>query len=186
MGVGKDEGYKQIKEGLGSLHGTKFVIRKSFADPLKISAARALGYQGNEDGCLDLCNRLKKSGNIDVWADGINPMTITGREFLQFYGTEAHRDIFGYGFWVDASLPLDFKHDGKIIIFTDVRFTNEAQRIIDCGGEIWEIVRGDGKTSNHSSEKRLPASLIDRRILNNGTLEEYQSELLTYLEGRSV
>ena len=32
---------------------------------------------------------------------------MTFREFLQRYGTEAHRDVFGKDFWLEYTLPAN-------------------------------------------------------------------------------
>lgn len=85
--------------------------RQGFADKLKISAAHTLGVFENE---VEFCNKLKgdyERGFIEVHmatkGDGPNAVVskVTGREFLQYYGTEAHRDVFGSDFWVDSLLP---------------------------------------------------------------------------------
>lgn len=87
------------------------VARHGFADKLKESAAHALGIFEDE---IAFCNKLKgdyERGTVQVRmasvAAGPNFLvkSITGREFLQYYGTESHRDVFGSNFWVDALLP---------------------------------------------------------------------------------
>jgi len=40
--------------------------------------------------------------------------SITGRQALQRYGTEGHRDVFGEDFWVDALLPVDSYTEGTV------------------------------------------------------------------------
>lgn len=167
--------------------------RDAFADRLKVSAAHALGVMDQE---IDFCNALKQHGseiNIEITGDydhhGYWHAQISGREYLQWYGTEAHREVFDTDFWVDAVLPNpDLPSCGRedpfdILVITDVRFANEAARVKECGGEVWEIVRtGHGDEDKHASEQGLPPELIDRRIYNESTLEAFKNEVITLAE----
>lgn len=169
--------------------------REAFARRLKESAAHALGVFSDE---VDFCENLKKDGaTVQVrWTTaGAGPNAVikqvTGREYLQYYGTEAHRDVFGSDFWVDAVLPKvvntnewkwelwrgNFLADGEpaeVCVITDVRFPNEAERIKELGGDVWKITRDGAGAGNHASEQELSEDLIDVVIENNGTLEELQ------------
>lgn len=58
-------------------------------------------------------------------------------------------------------------------VITDVRFPNEAERILSCGGEVWLVdadVRQGPNKDGHASEVRLPDEMITRTIDNNGDL----------------
>lgn len=164
------------------------VRRDAFADRLKVSAARALGYPDpDSEKCIALCNALKVNGEIIVFVEGDTAeerdhWVITGREYLQLYGTEAHRDVFDQDFWVNQ--VLDHYRKGELLVVTDVRFPNEAEAILAAGGTIWEIVRPNAAKiaeSGHASETRLPDDLIDLTIVNDGTLEEFREEVLDAL-----
>jgi hypothetical protein len=171
------------------------VIRAAFADKLKESAAACFGIPA--DRAVAWCDWLKHDVFIDVreapdaaaarrGGEGVVRETITGREFLQRYGTEAHRDIFGVDFWVDALLvrrearPDDF---GKLLVISDVRFENEARAIHNVGGEVWEVVRDDNPDvlaqdlAAHASESGIPDYLIHRTILNNGDLDHLERKV---------
>ena len=108
--------------------------------------------------------------------------TITGRQYLQNIGTEA-RKVFGADFWVDQVLPteglshfsaldwLDERYDTDCVAFTDLRFENEAERVLGIeGGEVWEVIRPGTKSDGHDSEQVLPRHLITRQIDNSGDL----------------
>lgn len=185
-GSGKDAAFGFIKDVLKD----KDVQRDAFADRLKVSAARALGVTGDTDECLRDMNWLKKEGYIGVFDEAGNLIGgITGREYLQYYGTEAHRDVFGTDFWVEAVLDHNAQHPyyGRepfdVLVITDVRFDNEAQAIRDCGGEVWRIERETQiNESAHASEAGLPDDLIDRTIINDGTLEEFKAKVESFLD----
>jgi hypothetical protein len=169
------------------------VEKHSFAAKLKISAARALGFPGDDAACIAFCDELKSGMYIDVMRrdrEGLDEreVRLPGRQFLQLYGTEAHRGVFGSDFWVEALLaPLDARvrefSDPSIVVITDARFPNEAEAIRARGGEIWEVVREDnpdaltGGLEAHVSEVGLPETLIDRTIVNDGDLAALEREV---------
>jgi len=162
------------------------VRRDAFADRLKMSAAHALGVFEEE---IDFCNALKEEGWIEVKLPAFGGIEgeeftverFTGREYLQWYGTEAHREVFADDFWIDLVVPQQgFERASvDVLVITDVRFPNEARRIKDVGGSVWHIVRADQDEGDaHASEQVLPVELIDKRIHNDGTLEEFKIEVV--------
>lgn len=182
--------------------------KRAFATPLKVSAAHALGVFDNE---IEFCNELKQEGSwiqVRHTTPHSGPNTplqkLTGREYLQYYGTEAHREVFGYNFWVDALLPADSAYPGEepwrknftweaedqscggwadVCVVTDVRFDNEAQRINDLGGEVWEILRDTKGSSSHASETPLMGEYIDMTIDNNSTIDQLKESVFSAMSG---
>lgn len=147
-------------------------VRQGFADALKVSACRALGIAGSDPELIEFCNWLKTEGSVLVFDKlGQTKSRQTGRSFLQCYGTEAHREVFGDDFWLDAVLP-EGREDFDVLVIPDVRFENEARRIIDRGGEVWRIERPDlSANDTHASELPLPPELVSATIVNDGTLD---------------
>lgn len=113
-----------------------------------------------------------------------SPMkSMTFREFLKFYGTESHRDIFGFDFWLDQVLPQPGKnhqgwttqkqfhqkqfHHNKRIVVTDVRFENEAKRIVDLVGYVVRVSRPGVGGEEHRSE--IIGFPVDYELENDGT-----------------
>lgn len=171
--AGKDSTYLAIK----AVEAEAEVIRVSFADKLKEVAAEILGKKDEPVARMD---ELKERHTVRVHHDSY-PMTpeymLTGREFLQNFGV-ACRNHFGQEFWVNQALPVfpvleDLYPGTDIICVTDVRFINEAHRISQLGGEIWELRRpGLDESDAHITEQSLPESDIDLIVSNNGTLED--------------
>jgi len=172
---GKDTIYQILVEEFSTI---KFQ-RQGFADALKVSAALALGLRGPDDHDAELIakmDRIKESGQVK------SPFgMISGRQFLQNYGTEAHRNMFGKDFWVDAVIPdpsfpklmaSGVIRNADVLVIPDVRYQNEVTRIVQSGGEIWKVRRDtqDDKTG-HISEQELDANW-DLVIDNNGTRDE--------------
>lgn len=171
--------------------------RVAFADPLKRSVAAALGFNtgGETDhpvaDAIDLCNELKLPGveihivdraaaerDHELWCEG----KISGREFLQLYGTEAHRDVFGKDFWVEVTEKKLNAMAGAVdvAVITDCRFPNEAAMVNKYDGEVWEVTRADNDTLTdgleaHASEAGVPEGAIEFQILNDGDLGDLQA-----------
>lgn len=163
----------------GERRGIK-VVRAAFADKLKVSAARALGLLDEGDAyCVRLMDHLKEHGQITVKLDAVRTLSLSGREYLQWFGTEAHRDVFGSDFWVDALLPLgpgvwEARFEGAdLVVVSDCRFASEAERVRSLGGKILRVDRDlpdDG--DRHASEAGLPSEFIYETVDNIGSLAD--------------
>lgn len=172
LASGKDTVYLRAKE-----IGLRPVERLAFADKLKNSACALLGITREQmeelkrDDDLTLQWGSPALGMVDI---GAIP-EISMRLFLQRYGTEAHRDIFGDNFWVDQCVPIDLDHEGKVVFVTDVRFPNEAKRIREAGGLVVRVLNGPLIQDGHASEQILDDSLIDHEIDNSVRNDNYNS-----------
>jgi hypothetical protein len=174
---GKDTIYRILLEEFPLI---KFE-RQGFADALKISAAKALGIEGTEAEVIAKMDRIKESGQV------VSPFgSVSGRKFLQKYGTEAHREMFGSDFWLDQVIPnvnnpreryIGFDRTCDVLIIPDVRYQNEVQRVCNAGGQLWKINRNvEGHTTGHASEGKLVANW-DRVIDNNATKDDLRSDV---------
>lgn len=182
-GVGKDTFFKFLKK-----HSSLNLERDAFADRLKVSAAAALGI--NEDP-IAWANDCKENLEIIVVRtdegdpnNGVIEHSLSGRQYLQFYGTEAHREVFDEDFWINQ--VLDAPRTCDILVITDVRFPNEAEVIRKRGGVVWRVNRDmDREADTHASEQRLPDNLVDMEIDNNARPRELDAtakELADLLE----
>src|SRR5678809_1433962 len=128
---------------------------------------------------LETALRFKTDGTKVVIADSQFPMVSKGvftwREFLQRYGTESHRNVFGKDFWVEYLLKdLDLT---KNIVIRDVRFVNEAFGIKMLNGDIWKINREGYEGDSHESEAALAAEYIRFNIYNDGTIADLEQTI---------
>lgn len=135
----------------------------SFAGLLKRSAAAAIGMTERE--LAEMKNLEHPYAGITVHLPG-RTISLTFREYLQLYGDEAHRKIFGEDFWVHALPPMP-----GIAIIDDVRYPNEVA-ILDC----LMVVHRPGfpvPSTGHESEKWAEhfRGEADYLIWNNGPLE---------------
>lgn len=174
---GKDTACGMI-QNWAQRHTELRVERLAFADPLKRSAAAALGYEG--DDSIVFCDRLKgDDARVVINLDEHARRVISGREFLQNYGTEAHRNIFGEDFWTNVAddALTQYAFNGiDVVVITDVRFPNEAKMVHDwVAGEVWELERsgaGLWHGLEHASEAGVPTDQIDDTIHNESDLFE--------------
>lgn len=175
-GAGKDT----VADQLVAKYGFE---KRSFAKLLKDSVCALL------DLTPDQIERWKNDPEIVVTVLGPNARLAEGyrsftfRQFLQRYGTEAHRDVFGTHFWVDnAFVGME---PGKNYVFTDVRFVNEADAIRACfpNSTIVRVERPGLSSDDHASEVPLPIDRIDYTIFNDQDLY-YLSQVVDSLMER--
>jgi hypothetical protein len=214
---GKDATYHAIQATLPG----KNVQRVAFADKLKIAAARAIGLVDkaateqweHDESMIYAMDQCKEGWTFAVYDPAGNELNVfSGREYLQWFGTEAGREVFGQEFWVDLVLPIpdeisrgplrSLEHEAKafernvtraledkypgadVLVVTDARFPNEATRIKELGGEMWEIVRPGLQGDGHASEISLPDALVDYTIVNDGTLDDLAEKVKDTLYSR--
>jgi hypothetical protein len=204
-GSGKDTTFLAIQKWAEERGLT--AVRRGFADKLKLSAARIFYPDIDLEGALKWADDVKMDPDVMI-AEGFllrdyenipigfaDKTAITGRQFFQRYGTEAHRQVFGETFWTDQVLPVGYSDpvqpkfwanfpDADIAVVTDVRFEDEAQRVKDLNGHVWEIHRdeidrGGGRT--HASESPIPVDLIDQTIYNSASIEVLNSTVKSVL-----
>ena len=176
----KSAGKNTVGEYLEDKYGFE---QASFAAKLKESAA-ALFDMPPEDWEWGK-NDPNATVSIDIVKSSVEQYqfkkSITVREFLQRYGTEAHRDVFGTDFWVDYAMKgID---PNKNIVFTDARFENELQRIKSFGGYNLQVLRPSLFTSDsHASEVPPPQHLIDYAVDNHGSFEDLYAQVDDFID----
>lgn len=187
------------------------VKQAGFANKLKVLAGLTLGFERTEEELIALADSMKVTGGGYVHYDepdgAENVMhDFTMRSFYQHLGTDA-RELFGEDFWVDQVLPkppkiettdrarlerrkglIDFDLQTwypltDLLLITDVRFDNEARRILALGGEVWEVLRPGTASDGHASEQPLAREFVSRQIDNDSTLEALGDKVKLALEG---
>jgi len=107
------------------------------------------------------------------------------RQMLQTLGTEWGRETVNSQIWIRIAIERAIPHlaVGRGVVITDVRFTNEAQAIVDAGGEVWRVIRPgwrclDANAAAHQSEAGVGEQWIARTIDNSGSLDDLRRQLL--------
>jgi hypothetical protein len=148
---------------LSSLLGAENAKTMYWATKMKIAAAEMLGLPP-----YHFFTDAHKDHEYEI-AAGI---FITGREFLQKFGTDCFRDLFHENFWVFQVMGDIMSKKEGIILIPDTRFPNEYEAIKDQGGYVIRIERtmppdpGD----DHESETALDGYDFDLVVDNNGDL----------------
>ena len=97
------------------------------------------------------------------------------RRLLQVFGTEVGRNLFGERFWIDQAFKRAEEY--QRVVFSDVRFPNEAKAILQRGGDVWRINRHNHTAVNgHTSEHAMDNFLFKHVIYNDGTLDDLFAE----------
>lgn len=94
------------------------------------------------------------------------------RRFLQMYG-QTVREIRP-GFWIEAAMA-DVRAAwaaGKPVVFTDVRYLNEADALTLAGFQVVRITRPGQTPGDHVSERQMLDYPADREIVNAGSLAD--------------
>lgn len=144
--------------------------RIGFSDPLYDGLAAMLGVRPDT-----LRDRRRKE--CPMPGVGASP-----RRLLQTLGTEWGRQTIDDGLWV--TLARDrwdraWAAGAGTIVVPDVRFCNEAEAIREAGGQVWLVHRPDlVPIAAHVSEAGLPLRLVDRLVVNAGTLEDLRARVV--------
>ncbi len=139
----------------------------SFAAPLKAFCAEVFGFSDDQ---------LYGNGRDTPDSRWTRPdgTPLTARYALQTLGTEWGRNC-DPEIWTKAGMRRAAKSFADLVVFTDVRFVNEAAAIRKAGGEIWRIARG-AQAHNHPSEAAIWSPEMDLRITaeihNTGSLAD--------------
>lgn len=161
--------------------------RLSFARPLKESAAALLDIPAEDWETYKHDPEVKVMLSVGYEPTGIYTANdeleaprivreFTARQFLQRYGTESHRDVFGENFWVDLALENYRYFDASDLTYiTDCRFPNEAEAVLKLGGVVVEVIGPDDNTGTHLSEAKLPPHLISFVIDNTKRDDGFES-----------
>lgn len=166
------------------------VINRSFADKIKWSVARLFWPQITMEKAIEWADHIKDSpSEIRLECFGDIEKVINGRELFQNEGMGG-REIFGWDFWVDQLLPKygnnwgptwedSFQNSSRADIATisDVRFDNEAARIIELGGSIWEVKRPGWESDGHITESLINPRHVKVTLINDGDLQELKNNV---------
>jgi hypothetical protein len=98
------------------------------------------------------------------------------RRLLQTFGTEVGRNLFGETFWIDQAFKRAEEY--QRVVFSDVRFPNEASAIVNKGGDVWRINRHNHAPVNgHKSEHAMDMFMFKHVIYNDGALSDLADDV---------
>jgi hypothetical protein len=157
------------------------VIKRHFADPLKLECATMLAYE------LDPGNPNYHDRAKDFFRE-MNDVTKKEkyRLLLQFWGTEFKRGMVCDSYWIDkmrTQLESDAADGVDVVFVPDMRFPNEADLVKALGGYNVRILRpgiddGDGHASEHALDNYEDWDAV---VENESDLEELDRKVSVFL-----
>ena len=150
--------------------------KRAFADPIRKGL-----YAINP--MIDTAVRLQDVVDEYGWqvAKG-NPEV---RRLLQVFGTEFAKEQFGKDVWV--KLATESLNPEERVVFSDVRFREEAAAIIRLGGTVWRIDRkGVGPVNEHISESNMTGWKFDNILRNNFGKDELEAMVVSTMDWYDV
>lgn len=126
----------------------------------------------------ELVKRAFELSHEQVWGtqaekEAVDPRyNVSPRWLLQRIGTEGCRAVLGKDVWTDALIGKIEDDQPVVAVIEDVRFVNEAERILDAGGEVWRLEVDGGDLPNgacHVSEQEWVHAPYSRRIVSKIT-----------------
>lgn len=101
------------------------------------------------------------------------------RRLQQALGTEVGRETLPGSVWADTGMAKVARHrrDLASVVITDCRYDDEAEAVRAAGGKVVRIVRPSlpEPTDSHTSESGVSEHLVDREIVNDGTLDDLRA-----------
>jgi hypothetical protein len=175
----KRSGKSTLAQLLCERHGYE---QKSFAGPLK-DAALALdpivGYETSPVRFRYDPVRLSTLVNAIGWERAKDEYPEV-RRTLQRLGTEVGRGFFGRDAWVDLAGPWP---PMRPTLFADVRFDNEAAKIVTNRGIVIEVTRPgyERGSDGHASESGIDPRLLRGYAVNHGTPEDLYTNAMVLI-----
>lgn len=173
---GKDTFASALVEHLG-------FTRVAFADPLKnvLYDLNPPVHLVTGTGLLDFTRTSVKEVVDHFGWDTLKADTREGRPFLQDLGVAVRQHVESNA-WVTAAMRTAEEAGGNVV-FSDVRFPNEADAIRDAGGTLIRIERPGTEAANeHVSEHALADYRFDITVRNDGTEESLRSTAVTIVK----
>ena len=101
------------------------------------------------------------------------------RRLQQALGTEVGRETLPGSVWADTGMAKVARHrrDLASVVITDCRYDDEAEAVRAAGGKVVRVVRPSlpAPTDGHASESGISEHLVDREIVNDGTLDDLRA-----------
>lgn len=174
--VGKNYCANILKNHLTDFAGT--VDFYAFADPIKTIIKTTLGIDDDE------LEHMKVNNTPINLETGHGFKTLTMRDFMQRFGTDAMQSMFGADVWKQKAIEFIEASDADYIIITDFRFKTEHIE----GAVSFEVINYDADVNAdaHISENGLGDHVFDFSIDNTNhpsiseirTQFEYHSHLI--------
>ncbi len=167
--VGKDlTGTLMFKELTVSKPDLK-ILKLGFADPIYEIAHKMYAWAGMQTKMYyDEHKEQKETELLKIGLTARKILIDVGMKFREIYPKT----------WLDYTLT----RQTDILIITDVRFPNEAQRIKDLGGIVINVIRDVPQVDDpNDPDNQLNGWAFDGILMNTGTKKELNQYILEML-----
>jgi hypothetical protein len=121
-----------------------------------------VGEKGNILNPVDI---TYSDGEIYCGKTKVKTGPMTGRQVLQYWGSEIFRRAYG-NVWVDATLRKIRKSGCTFAVITDCRFPNELEAIQAAGGKVIKLTRNIFPNDNHPSETAFDEDKFNQELFD--------------------
>lgn len=139
----------------------------------------------------ELCGKTPDYAISTLWHEWSHMLNMfeefTTRNVQQTLGTDWGRHLIGESLWIDGFNARIAKNTDTVV--TDLRFPNENQFLITKGARQFRIINPRvkrNKASNHDSERHIPSLLVERDIINDGSINELSSKVYDIVFGEAA
>jgi hypothetical protein len=172
--VGKDSAAKFLETALRVGRPGIKTAKLSFASRLKEVCYMMFGWAGLQPGIF-----YEDDKNASLREVVLPKVGMTPREIWIKVGNKM-REIYA-DIWIDNALCGSPNAD--ILIITDLRFTNEADKVHSLGGKVIKIIRPGIEVSDDASDCALDGYTgFDGTINNDGNLKAFHDKIVLLSE----
>jgi len=107
------------------------------------------------------------------------PGHMTGREVMQFVGTEIFRRMY-HNVWAQGTVNRILKENSEMAVICDCRFPNEVEAVQKAGGKVIRFTRCVDEADKHPSEISLDGYEGFDYIIDNRNMPIGQQNELVY------
>lgn len=156
----------------------------SLAGPLKQLLADRFGFAVEKWEDRSFKDKPSVAFGMDGLCEAFSP-----RSWAQWLGTEVCRMIGGEDVWANMmarewlEMQSAHKPSEPRMVVPDVRFDNEARRILSLGGVVIRVVRPEVEgVATHASERGVSDELVNVQVVNGKDIITYLREAVYALE----
>jgi hypothetical protein len=169
--VGKDTAARFLSAYLRLKKKGLDIQQKGFGDKVKDITHQLYGWAGLQPG-----HYYEKPENAHLIEQILPRIGKSPRQIWIEFATKVAREVYA-DTWLDYVLQTT---EGDVCILKDLRFPNEAHKILDFGGYIYKINRADAPNNSDLADDQLVEFNQWTKILdNNGSIKEFHDKITT-------
>lgn len=155
------------------------VDRIAFADPIKKMVQHIFGLNVHSNDQYDLFKRT----NLTYTLPGHMPSSVEGRRVVREIGMLMRDyDTNQFTKYVEEFVASGVSSDNRIVVVTDLRFSNEYESLKGMGAKIVKIKRPGCLYDGHITEQEFADSGVDYVINNDGSFVSLQNQVIDMVD----